>query len=144
MMGYWAALRAGLLLCIAALGVLLGGVLSAAPGQTEQRERGIPEKLIGAWMSNEPVDVDAPGSARIKVIFKEEGVTRVVAWSTIPLVGKVKTVTGPYEVKDNKIVSKAIRGGAAVRYWFEGGQLAIEYTEGQIVRFHRVEDKESG
>ncbi|MEW5746742.1 MAG: hypothetical protein AB1805_15035 [Nitrospirota bacterium] len=126
---------------------------SAAPGQAgrgsgqtatqgqKQVEYGPPERLIGTWMSNEPVDVDQPGSARIKVSFREEGKVRVVAWSTLPLVGKVKTTKGPYHVKNNEIISKAIRGGTAVRYWFEDGQLAIEYKPGQVVRFHRVDDK---
>ncbi len=46
------------------------------------------EKLYGAWIAN---DVDTKiGEVQIKLTFRRVGTVRLLAWSEIPFVGKVK------------------------------------------------------
>ena len=90
---------------------------------------------MGTWVAE---DVDSKvGEVKIRLVFREEGPVKIVAWSELPLVGKVRDKKAPYEVHGNKITSQAIRGGTTVKYWFDGGQLVIEYEDGKTVRFHR-------
>ena len=93
------------------------------------------EKLYGAWIAN---DVDTKiGEVKIKLTFRRVGTVRLLAWSEIPFVGKVKDLKGPYEVHRDTIRSKAIRGGRKAKYSFEGEQLLLQFEEGKVVRFRR-------
>ena len=95
-----------------------------------------PDKLFGTWVSIGTVDAPV-GRANIRVTFNEEGPARVVAWSTLPLVGEVKDTKGPYRVEGNKIISDAIQGGSTVQYRFEGDNLVIQYEDGKTLKFKR-------
>lgn len=106
----------------------------SAPAQEEQ---GPPERLYGTWKSIGSVDSDI-GPVEVQVRFREEGPVKIMAWSELPLVGKVRDVSGPYEVEGNTIKSETIRGGTSVQYRFEGGNLVIEYEDGETVRFRRI------
>lgn len=77
------------------------------------------------------------GDADVKLTFREEGPVKIVAWSELPLIGKVGETKGPYEVHGNTISSEAIDGGTSVNYWFDQNQLVIEYKDGKTVRFKR-------
>ncbi|HVX83204.1 MAG TPA: hypothetical protein VH253_00150 [Phycisphaerae bacterium] len=93
------------------------------------------DRLSGTWVAN---DVDAKmGQVKVQVTFKKQGSLHLIAWSDIPLVGQVRNKSGPYEVKGDVISSQAIRGGTSVKYWFDGGDLVIQYAAGKQVRFHR-------
>ena len=106
---------------------------SPSQGQTDKPESH--EKLYGTWLSK---GVSTPaGDVDIRVTFREEGPVKVVAWSELPFVGKVRETKGPYEIHGNTITSQAIRGGTSVKYWFDQGQLVIQYDDGKTVRFTR-------
>lgn len=109
---------------------------ATAGGSSETDAEAAAEKLHGTWVSVNPVDVSF-GAAEIKLTFKDEGPVRILAFSTLPLVGKVRETSGPYEVNENTITSEAIRNGTSVKYHFEGDQLVIEYKDGKTVRFRR-------
>jgi hypothetical protein len=107
----------------------------ATQAATRPAASGPSEKLYGTWVAD---DVDAKmGEVKIRLVFKEEGPVRIAAWSDIPFVGQVRDRTAPYEVHGNTISSDAIRGGTTVKYWFDGGQLVIEYKDGKTVHFRR-------
>jgi hypothetical protein len=96
-------------------------------------ESGPHVKLYGTWIAN---DVDTEmGEVKIKLTFRSVGTVRLLAWSDIPFVGKVKDLKGPYEVHRNMISSKAIRGGTKVKYSFEGEQLLLQFEDGKVVHF---------
>lgn len=100
-----------------------------------KRQPGPPEKLYGTWIAK---DVDAKmGEVKVKLTFREEGPVKLLAWSDIPFVGKVKDLKGPYEVHGDTISSKAIRGGTKAKYSFEGEQLVLQFEGGKVVRFRR-------
>ena len=83
-------------------------------------------------------DVDSPvGDLKVQVTFRREGPVRIVAWSELPFVGKVRETKGPYDVHGDTISSSAIRGGSSVKYRFDGEQLLITYADGKTVRFDR-------
>lgn len=93
-----------------------------------------PERLFGTWQSIGTVDTPL-GAATIRLTFRQEGPVRIVATSTLPLLGQLEEKSGPYYVENGQIISDTIRGGTAVDYWFEGDNLAIEYKPGEMVRF---------
>ncbi len=129
--------RAFLSWCAAFLAVaFLGGVnVFAAPEAPPKSKQGPPEKLYGKWVAK---DVEAKvGEVTIKLSFREEGGMKLVAWSELFFVGKVKEMQGPYKVRGNTISSKAIRGGTKAKFWFEDGKLVLEFEDGKIVRFRR-------
>lgn len=98
-------------------------------------ESGPHVKLYGTWIAN---DVDtAMGEVKIKLTFRRVGTLRLLAWSDIPFVGKVKDLKAPYEVHRDTVRSKAIRGGTTVKYSFEGEQLLLQFEAGKVVRFRR-------
>ena len=108
---------------------------SSDTARGNKSEPGAPEKLYGTWVAN---DVDAKiGEVKIKLTFREEGTMKIAAWSELPLVGQVRDLKGPYEVQGDTISSKAIRGGTAAKYWFEGEQLVLQFEDGKTVRFQR-------
>lgn len=109
---------------------------ASAAGAGDTDAQAAAEKLHGTWVSVNPVGVSF-GAAEIKLTFKDEGPVRIMAFSTLPLVGKVRETSGPYEVNENTITSEAIRNGTSVQYHFEGEQLVIEYKDGKTVRFRR-------
>jgi hypothetical protein len=93
------------------------------------------ETLYGAWIAN---DVDTTmGEVTIKLTFRRVGTVKLLAWSEIPFVGKVKDLKGPYDVQGETIRSKAIRGGTKVKYSFESEQLLLQFEDGTVVRFRR-------
>lgn len=98
-------------------------------------EQGSPEKLYGIWFADD-VDVKI-GEVRIELTFFDEGPVKIVAWSELPFIGKVKHAKWPYEVQGDTIRSKAIRGGTKAKYWFEGERLVLQFEDGKTVRFHR-------
>ena len=109
---------------------------SPAPDRAGEKDDADPhEKLYGTWVSKD-VPTSA-GDVKIQVTFRQEGPVRIVAWSELPFVGKVRETKGPYEVHGNTISSSAIRGGTSVQYWFDQGELIIKYSDGKTVRLHR-------
>lgn len=117
----------------------VAGDPSTRPGgstsQPATAESEVPDALLGTWVAK---DVDSKlGEVKIKLVFREEGRVKILAWSDLPLVGKVRDKSGPYEVHGNRITSEAIRGGTTVKYRFDGGDLIIEYEDGKTVRFQR-------
>jgi len=109
--------------------------IMAAPDAAPKFQQGPPEKLYGTWVAK---DVEAKvGEVTIKLSFREEGGMKLVAWSELFFVGKVKEMKGPYKVRGDTISSKAIRGGTKAKFWFEGEQLVLKFKDGKIVRFHR-------
>jgi hypothetical protein len=94
-----------------------------------------PEQLYGTWVAK---DVEAKvGKVTIKMSFREEDGMKLVAWSELFFVGKVKDMKGPYKVRGDTISSKAIRGGTKAKFWFEGERLVLQFEDGKIVRFDR-------
>lgn len=107
-----------------------------ATAHTPAKPDGPPDALVGTWVAE---DVDAKiGQVKINLTFREEGRVKIIAWSELPLVGKVREKKAPYEVHGDTISSDAIRGGTTVKYWFDGDQLVIEYKDGKTVRFRRA------
>lgn len=99
-------------------------------------ESGPHERLYGTWIAN---DVDTKmGEVKIKLTFRRVGTLRLLAWSDIPFVGKVKDLKAPYEVHRDTIRSKAIRGGTTVKFSFEGEHLVLQFEDGKVVRFRRA------
>lgn len=109
---------------------------STRPATTRAAGSGVPERLYGAWIA-EDVDVSM-GEAKVKLVFKDDGPVKIMAWSDMPFVGQVRDKSAPYEVSGDTISSDAIRGGTTVKYRFEGEQLVIEYQDGKTVRFDRA------
>jgi hypothetical protein len=102
----------------------------------QSRQSGPPEKLYGTWVAN---DIDAKlGEVKIKLVFKQEGPVKILAWSDLPFVGQVRDKSAPYEATSDTISSDAIRGGTSVKYWFAGDQLVIQYGDGKTVKFRRA------
>jgi len=84
-------------------------------------------------------DVDTKiGDVRLKLVFGRRGSVKIVAYSEMPFVGKVKQTEGPYTVSGSTISSQAIRGGTSVQYWFDDGKLMIRYSDGKTVRFSKA------
>lgn len=108
---------------------------TAATEPTGAEETPTHEKLYGTWVAR---DVDSKlGEVKVRLTFRREGPVKIVAWSDIPFVGKVRDKTAPYEVHGNTISSGALRGGTSVQFRFDGGDLIIEYKDGKTVRFKR-------
>lgn len=94
-----------------------------------------PDKLYGTWAAD---NVETMlGAVRLNVTFRREGPVSIVAWSTLPLVGKVRSTQGSYEVKNGSITSDSIHGGTSMEYWFDSGDLMLKYSDGKTVRLHR-------
>jgi len=118
-----------------AVAFLSGVNVFAVPDAAPKSKQIPPEKLYGTWVAK---DVEAKvGEVTIKLSFREEGGMKLVAWSELFFVGKVKEMKGPYKVRGDTISSKAIRGGTKAKFWFEGEQLVLQFEDGKIVRFHR-------
>lgn len=106
----------------------------AASASTAQEDQDDP-RLYGRWVAR---DVDASmGEVKVQLTFRRDGPVRILAWSDLPLVGKVRDKRAAYEIKGNTLQSDALRGGTSVDYRFDGGDLIIEYKEGKSVRFKR-------
>ncbi len=95
----------------------------------------MPEQLYGVWIAN---DVDAKaGEVKIRLTFLRRGTVKLLAWSDIPLAGKVRDMEGPFTVRGDTISSEAIRDGKQATYSFEGRQLVLRFKSGKVVRFDR-------
>jgi len=114
----------------------LGGVNVFADPELPPKSKQSPaEKLYGNWVAK---DVDAKvGEVTIRLNFREEGGMKLVAWSELFFVGKVKEMKGPYKVLRDTISSKAIRGGTKAKFWFKDEQLVLQFKDGKIVHFRR-------
>ena len=120
---------------VLAAAFLIYGNVFAAPDAPPKSKQDPPEKLYGTWVAK---DVEAKvGEVTIKLSFREEGGMKLVAWSELFFVGKVKGMKGPYKVRGDTISSKAIRGGTKAKFWFEDEQLVLQFKDGTIVRFRR-------
>lgn len=103
---------------------------------TQPSPDGAARRLYGTWVAQ---NVDASmGQVDIRLVFREEGSVKILAWSDLPFVGQVRNKTAPFEIRDHTIHSEAIRGGTSVQYWFTNqGQLVIQYADGKTVTFRR-------
>jgi len=101
----------------------------------DQDQAAPPDRLLGTWVAD---DVDTQmGDVKVKLTFRKDNDMKLMAWSDVPLVGKVRDKEAEYTVDGDTISSKAIRGGTSVKYRFDDGRLVIEYKDGKTVRFHR-------
>jgi hypothetical protein len=99
--------------------------------ETSDAER----RLYGTWAAE---NVSSPiGDVRIRLVIRREGPLRILAWSELPMVGKVREKEASYEINGDTISSEALRGGTSARYRFEGGNLLLTLSDGRTVRFTR-------
>ncbi len=110
------------------------GVLAAEVGEDEKPSRP-PDQLYGTWIAK---DVDAKmGEVKIRLTFRREKETSLLAWSDIPFVGQVRDLKGSFVVYGNTISSEAIRDGKEAIFSFEYKQLVLRFKSGKVMRFDR-------
>lgn len=108
--------------------------LTAEVGEDEKPTQP-PERLYGTWTAK---DVDAKmGEVKIRLTFRREKKTTLLAWSDITFVGQVRDLKGPFSVHGDTISSEAIRDGKKATFSFENDQLVLRFKSGKVVRFDR-------
>ncbi|HEX8520919.1 MAG TPA: hypothetical protein VF669_01600 [Tepidisphaeraceae bacterium] len=110
--------------------------LQEAAQSTASRQELLRRRLIGDWISGDVPS--AIGPLKIEMKLREVGSCHVNIWTNGAVKAQIRDKEGSYELNEDRICSELLKRGSC-RYWFEGGNLMLEYKDGVIVTFAKQE-----